>query len=141
MTDDTHEFTIERSFAAPAAAVFDGFLSLYDEPRPEWIVASSLDRREGGTWDVTFRPPSMEEFREHRVIEALDPPRRLEYTATIIGAQTPYDTRVIIAITPGTDDSDCRLALRQTGFPTAGLRDDFATAWPDVLDLIASRLG
>lgn len=34
-----------------------------------------------------------------------------------------------------------RLTLAQSGFPDDATRDDFATAWPDVLAMIAERIG
>jgi uncharacterized protein YndB with AHSA1/START domain len=52
----THDLTMERKFAAPPRAVYDAFLGMYGENRPDWIVESRLDLRPGGTWRVVFNP-------------------------------------------------------------------------------------
>jgi uncharacterized protein YndB with AHSA1/START domain len=133
------ELYVEREFAATAAEVFDGFLGMYGEPRPEWIVDSKLDLRVGGTWDVVFHPPGVGEFREHRVLTVIDRPHRLSYTVTVLGDAPEFDTQVAIVIEPS-DDSRTFLSLTQSGFPDAASRDDFAGAWPDVLALLAGRI-
>ena len=38
------------------------------------------------------------------------------------------------------EGSRTRVGLRQLGFPTAGTRDAFARAWPDVLTLLEDRI-
>lgn len=133
------ELHVEREFAATAAEVFDGFLGMYDEPRPDWIVDAQLDLRVGGAWEVVFHPPGAGEFREHRVLTVIDRPRRLAYTVTVIGDAPQFDTQVTIVIEPA-DGSGTRLSLTQSGFPDAASRDDFAGAWPDVLEQLAGRI-
>ena len=39
----THDLTMERTFAVPPRAVYDAFLGMYGEHRPDWIVESRLD--------------------------------------------------------------------------------------------------
>lgn len=140
MTDDgdTFQCSVGHDYSAAPDRIFDGFLGMYDDPRPEWIEHSELDLRIGGTWDVTFHPPGLAPFREHRVIIDLDRPLRLAYIATIEGNGTPFDTDVTITLSPG--PTTTRLTLKQTGFRTAADRDDFAAAWPDVLAFLASRI-
>ena len=136
--DDEFELSVGHDYTAGPERIFDGFLGMYEAPRPEWIEQSAMDLRIGGAWDVTFHPPGIEPFSEHRVITELDRPRHLAYTATIKGNGAPFDTRVGITVAPGGDTT--RLTLTQTGFPTAADRDDFATAWPDVLEFLAGRI-
>lgn len=47
---------------------------------------------------------------------------------------------VAFEVTIDAVDDGNRLRLVQQGFPTTQARDDFAGAWPDVLDELARRL-
>jgi uncharacterized protein YndB with AHSA1/START domain len=135
-----HDLAVERVIAAPPPAVFDAFLDLYREDRPDWIVASHLDLRVGGRWTVVFHPPAVDSFREERVISELDPPRRLAYTARIMSSdpEATFATKVLLSLER--QDAVTRVVLIQRGFPNARTRDDFAAAWPDVLGLLERRI-
>jgi uncharacterized protein YndB with AHSA1/START domain len=134
-----YDLQVERDIDGAAGNVFDAFLAVYDEPLPDWVLHSERDLRVGGVWDITFRPPGADAFQEHRVFTAIDRPHRLEYSAAIheAGGRT-YETAVVLLITEAGDGSQAQLT--QSGFPDEQTRDEFAAAWPDVLDLIPARL-
>jgi len=135
---DGHDLQVHRDFEADPQGVFDGFVGAYD-PRPEWVLKSECDLRVGGAWELEFRPPGLSAFTERRVFTAIDPPRRLAYRATIDPADGPeYVTDVEVTTAPS--GGGTRLTLAQSGFPDTASRDQFATAWPDVLAMIASRV-
>ena len=80
----SNDLTMERTYPAPPRAVYDAFLGLYGENRPDWIVESRLDLRPGGSWRVVFHPPGLEAFTEERVVSAVEPPHRLAYAMTAL---------------------------------------------------------
>ena len=43
-----YDLTMERTYPAPPRAVYDAFVGMYGENRPDWIVESRLDLRPGG---------------------------------------------------------------------------------------------
>lgn len=134
-----YELQVEREIDGAAGDVFDAFLAVYDEPLPSWVLHSERDLRVGGVWDITFQRPGAEVFQELRVFTAIDRPHRLEYSAAIneAGGRT-YETAVVLLITEVGERSQA--SLTQSGFPDEQTRDEFAAAWPDVLDLIPARL-
>ena len=79
---ENYDLTMERTYPAPPRAVYDAFLGMYGENRPDWIVESHLDPRPGGSWRVVFHPPGLEAFTEDRVLSAVEPPHRLAYSMT-----------------------------------------------------------
>jgi uncharacterized protein YndB with AHSA1/START domain len=134
-----YDLQVERDIDGAAGSVFDAFLAIYDEPLPDWVLHSERDLRVGGVWDITFRPPGVDAFQEHRIFTAIDPPHRLEYSAAISepGGRT-FETAVVLLITEVGEH--CQASVMQSGFPDEKTRDEFAAAWPDVLDLIPTRL-
>src|ERR1700683_4681629 len=136
---DGHALSVERIIDAPAEAIFDSFIALYDSQRPEWVTSSQLDLRPGGHWSVAFQVPDGPAFREERVITAVERPRRLAYELTAVYKHAPgFATSVEVTIEAVLDGH--RIRLVQSGFPTTGTRDDFAGAWPDVLRELAHRV-
>ena len=136
---DGHALSVERVIDARPEAIFDAFIAMYDSQRPPWVTGSQLDLRPGGRWSVTFQVPDGPAFREERVITAVERPRRLAYDVTAVYEDAPgFETTVEVTIEAVPQGQRIRLA--QQGFPTTGARDDFAGAWPDVLDELAGRV-
>jgi uncharacterized protein YndB with AHSA1/START domain len=136
---DGHALGVERVIDAPPEAIFDTFTALYDSERPDWVTDSQLDLRPGGRWSVAFQVPNGPAFREERVITAVERPHRLAYAMTAVYENAPgFDTAVQVTIEAVPDGH--RVRLVQQGFPTTEARDDFAGAWPDVLDEVARRV-
>jgi uncharacterized protein YndB with AHSA1/START domain len=136
---DGHALSVERIIEASPEAIFDAFIALYDSERPDWVTDSQLDLRPGGRWSLAFQVPGGPAFREERVITALQRPHLLAYDVTAVYDDAPgFDATVEITIeaAPGGH----RVHLMQQGFPTTETRDDFAGAWPDVLDELAHRV-
>jgi uncharacterized protein YndB with AHSA1/START domain len=136
---DGYQLSVERVLDAPAEAIFDGFIALYDSQRPDWVTDSRLDLRPGGRWSVAFQVPDGPAFREERVMTAVERPHRLAYNMTAIYDDAPgFSTMVEVTIGAAADGH--RVRLVQQGFPTVAARDDFAGAWPDVLRQVADRV-
>jgi uncharacterized protein YndB with AHSA1/START domain len=133
-----HALSVERIIDAPPEVIFDAFIAMYDSQRPDWVTDSQLDLRPGGRWSVGFRVPNGPAFREERVITAVERPRRLTYdTATVYRDAPGFNTAVEVTIEAVPYGHRVRLA--QQGFPTIEARNDFAGAWPDVLDELSRR--
>lgn len=136
---DGYALSVERIIDAPAEAIFDAFIALYDSQRPDWVTDSELDLRPGGRWSVAFQVPDGPAFREERVIMAVERPRRLAYTMTAIYDAAP-DFSTVVEVTIAGVPAGHRARLVQQGFPSTQTRDDFAGAWPDVLGEVARRV-
>jgi uncharacterized protein YndB with AHSA1/START domain len=135
---DGHTLSVERIIDAPSEAIFDAFIALYDSQRPDWVTGSQLDLRPGGRWSVAFQVPDGPAFREERVITAVERPHRLAYDMTAVYDDAPgFSTTVEVTIEAAPDGH--RVRLVQQGFPAMEARDDFAAAWPDVLDELGRR--
>jgi len=143
----SHDLRLERLFDAAPEVVFDAFTDpdaqkeLYADA-PDWIVEAECDLRVGGRWSVAFGPPGRP-ARETSVFQVVDRPRRLVYASTM----TMPDGSVVdtdMEVTFEEEDGGTRMTIVQRGFPTAGLRDDFAGGWPSILDglgrVVATRV-
>lgn len=134
----THDLRVERVYAAAPAVVFDAFTDpeaqkeMYAD-EPGWIVRSECDLRVGGRWTIEFGPPAGPPSRETCVFEVVDRPRRLVFRSEMsMPDGSVVDTRTQVTFT-ATAEGHTRLTVLQSGFPDAGLRDEFAQGWGDIL--------
>jgi uncharacterized protein YndB with AHSA1/START domain len=137
----SHDLRQERLYDAAPEVVFDAFTDpdaqqeLYADA-PDWIVEAECDLRVGGRWTIAFGPPGGTPARETNVFEVVDRPRRLVYASTMTMPDgSNVDTRM--QVTFQAEGGRTRLMIVQSGFPTPGLRDEFAGGWAGILD----RLG
>ncbi len=138
-TSTSDDLRVEREYAGSAQAVYDAFFAMHGEERPHWIVNSDLDLRVGGTWTVTFHPPRLAPFQEVRVFSVVEPPHHIAYAMTVVSSSKPgFKTNVKIGISE--QRAGTRLTLEQRGFPSSELRDEFAAAWPAVLENVEQYL-
>jgi uncharacterized protein YndB with AHSA1/START domain len=134
----SHDLRLERLYDAAPEVVFDAFTDpdaqqeLYADA-PDWIVEAECDLRVGGRWTIAFGPPGGTPARETNVFEVVDRPRRLVYASTMTMPDgSNVDTRM--QVTFQEEGGRTRLTIVQSGFPTPGLRDEFAGGWPSILD-------
>jgi uncharacterized protein YndB with AHSA1/START domain len=134
----THDLRVERVYAAAPESVFDAFTDpeaqkeMYAD-EPGWIVRSECDLRVGGRWTIEFGPPDGRPSRETCVFEVVDRPRRLVFRSTMLmpdGSGIHTRTHVTFTEMAG---GQTRLTVVQSGFPAAGLRDEFAEGWGGIL--------
>jgi uncharacterized protein YndB with AHSA1/START domain len=139
----SYELTVERVIEAPAEVVFDAFTDadaqrawMRDPDDPDAILETRCDLRVGGTWVVTWGPSRDELYRETNLFQVVDRPRRLVMTTTSTtpdGARLDTSTEVTFEEQAG----KTRMTVVQRGFPTAEVRDYFAsTAWANVLEAL-----
>jgi uncharacterized protein YndB with AHSA1/START domain len=118
----SYELTVERLIEAPAEVVFDAFTDaaaqrvwMRDRDDLGAILETECDLRVGGAWVIAWGPSRERLYRESNVFQVVDRPRRTEVT---------FEER----------DGKTQMTVVQRGFPTAELRDYFATtAWANVL--------
>ena len=134
----SHDLRVERLYDAAPEVVFDAFTDpdaqkeLYADA-PDWIVEAECDLRVGGRWIIAFGPPGGTPARETNVFEVVDRPRRLVYASTMTMPDgSNLDTRM--QVTFQAVGLRTRLTIVQSGFPTPGLRDEFADGWAGILD-------
>jgi uncharacterized protein YndB with AHSA1/START domain len=146
----THDLRVERVYPAAPEVVFDAFTDpeaqkeMYAD-EPDWIVVSECDLRAGGRWTIEFGPPGRPPSRESCVFEVVERPQRLVFRSTMSmpdGSTVDTRTRVTFTETAG---GRTRLTVVQSGFPAAGLRDEFTDGWGGILAglarAVAARTG
>ena len=138
----TRDLRVERVLEAGPETVFDAFTDpeaqreMYADA-PDWVVRSECDLRVGGRWTIEFGPPGGRPARETCVFEAVERPRRLVYRSTMMmpdGSSIGTRTDVTFQETAA---GQTRVTVVQSGFPSAGLRDEFADGWGGILDGLA----
>jgi uncharacterized protein YndB with AHSA1/START domain len=134
----SHDLRLERWYDAAPEVVFDAFTDpdaqkeLYADA-PDWIVEAECDLRVGGRWTIAFGPPGGTPARETNLFEVVDRPRRLVYASTMTMPDgSNVDTRM--QVTFQEEGGRTRLTIVQSGFPTSGLRDEFAGGWSGILN-------
>lgn len=138
--DTGYRLDVARTIDALPEAIFDAFIALYDDDRPDWVTSSQLDLRPGGRWTVGFDVPGGSVFQEERVLTSVERPRHLAYDMRTVFADAPdFATHVDLTIEAIADGQ--RVRLVQQGFPSPETRDEFAAAWSDVLSEVARRVG
>ncbi|HEY6294596.1 MAG TPA: SRPBCC domain-containing protein [Streptosporangiaceae bacterium] len=134
----THDLRVERVLDAAPEAVFDAFTDpdaqqeMYADA-PDWVVRSECDLRVGGRWTIEFGPPDQPPSREACVFEVVERPVRLVYSSTMTmpdGSSIDTRTQVTFERTSG---GQTRVTIEQSGFPSAGWRDEFIDGWGGIL--------
>jgi len=134
----THDLRVERVYDAGPELVFGAFTDpeaqreIYAD-EPDWIVRSECDLRVGGRWTIEFGPPAGPPSRETCVFEIIERPRLLVFRSTMsMPDGSSLSTRTHVTFTE-TASGQTRLTVVQTGFPAAGLRDEFTEGWGGIL--------
>ena len=134
----THDLRVERVYDAAPELVFGAFTDpeaqqeMYAD-EPDWIVRSECDLRVGGRWTIEFGPPAGPPSRETCVFEIIERPRLLVFRSTMsMPDGSSLSTRTHVTFTE-TASGQTRLTVVQTGFPAAGLRDEFTEGWGGIL--------
>ena len=138
----THDLRVERVLDAAPEVVFDTFTDpdaqqeMYADA-PDWVVRSECDLRVGGRWTITFGPPGKPPSRETCVFEVVERPARLVYRSTMTmpdGSSVGTRTHVTFEQMSG---GKTRVTVVQSGFPSAGRRDQFTDGWGGILGGLA----
>lgn len=145
----SHELRLERMFDAEPEAVFDAFVDpatqerLHGGGQPDWVVhRCETDVRVGGTSTYAMGPEGQESDVETRVFSVVDRPHRLVFRHSMQAAEWGGRTvETEMTITFEDLDGKTLLTMVQTGFESAGDRDDFLGGWPAYLDTLRGVVG
>jgi uncharacterized protein YndB with AHSA1/START domain len=139
----TYDLMIERLIDGPATAVFDVFVDpeaqaeLYNDPTdPNWVVASELDLRVGGTWTIAFGTAGQEPYRETNVFTEVERPRRLVFDSTMVMSDDGRVIRTEVMVTFEEAGDKTRMTIRQSGFDREEDRDGIEEGCPSILDAL-----
>jgi uncharacterized protein YndB with AHSA1/START domain len=135
----TDELRIERVIDAPPGVVFDAFTTrrgqeaFYGTDDRGWIVESECDLREGGLWTVTFGPSRDHLYQHRSVFRVIDRPRRIVLASTEHRPDRP-SFEFSVEFTFEDQDGRTLMAIVQSGFPTADLREEHGRGVPHAFD-------
>ncbi len=138
----TRDLRVERVLGAAPETVFDAFTDpdaqweMYADA-PDWVVRSECDLRPGGRWTIEFGPPGRRPSRETCVFEVVERPRRLVFRSTMLMPDgSSLSTRTEVTFEQAAA-GQTRVTVVQSGFPSAGTRDEFADGWGGILGGLA----
>jgi uncharacterized protein YndB with AHSA1/START domain len=144
----TYELIVEHVFNHSPADVFDAFTDAEaqkiwytlgpDGPDGSYVETTS-DPRVGGEWNVAWGEEAAP-FRERNVYQVVDRPHRLVMTST---GWSPDGDQLDTTIEIVFEDlgGKTRMVVTQSGFPTAEMRDFFASnAWIGAFERVARYL-
>ena len=132
-TTDTLSLTFERELPASPEEVWevytqrDHIVNWFNILEPDWYVSIELDFRLGGKMVAKWGPNENELFYETQTFREIEAPKRI-VTDSLGGDPSGQElaTHVEIVFAP-TPEGKTLMSVVQTGFPTAEVRDFFAT--------------
>lgn len=133
----SHDLKLERLLSALPEVAFGEFTGLQARREPyadalDSMAGSGCDLRVGGRWTFMSGPPRALPARETNAFQVDGWPKRLVYRSTMMPDGSSADTGM--EVTFRDQDGRTRMTIVQGGFPAAGVRDEFAGRWADILD-------
>jgi uncharacterized protein YndB with AHSA1/START domain len=135
---------IERTFDAPAEAVFDAWTSpevmrRWYHCEPEWETPEvEVDLRVGGKVRVVMRKADGSEVALSGEYTEIDRPRRLVFTCTF--SDDPADQEQLIELSFSESDGSTTVVMINSGIPTDERRDSQEWGWNGCLDRLEHDL-
>jgi uncharacterized protein YndB with AHSA1/START domain len=137
---DRDVLRIERTFKAPARAVFDAWTSA--EVLRRWWPAGSdwetpvaeVDPRVGGGLRLVMRSPDGEEFGGSGEYVEIAPPERLAFTWTWDGHEGHEGTQLVEVEFAERDDGTTAVVLTNRGLPDEESRRSHREGWEASFD-------
>jgi len=143
----TPALRIERTFAAPAAVVFDAWTSV-DVLRRWWPAGpgwdtpvAEVDARVGGRLRLVMRAPDGAEFGGEGGYVEIDRPRRLVFTWRWDGTELPAGEQLVEVTFTENEDATTTVLLVNRGL-SAAERESHSEGWQasfDNLDAVLSQ--
>jgi uncharacterized protein YndB with AHSA1/START domain len=137
---DPDVLRIERTFDAPARAVFDAWISA--EVLRRWWPAGSdwetpvaeVDPRVGGALRLVMRSPDGEEFGGSGEYIEITPPKRLVFTWTWDGHEGHEGTQLVEVEFAEREDCTTAVVLTNRGLPDEESRRSHREGWDASFD-------
>jgi uncharacterized protein YndB with AHSA1/START domain len=141
----TNSLRVERTFDAPAQAVFDACTSPEVMKRwwhagPDWeTTIAEVDLRVGGAFRISMRRPDGREHTASGEYTVVDPPRRLAFTWTWADPRdTPGES--LVELDFAERDGATTVVLRHSGLPDADAVRSHTEGWEEVLANLANKV-
>ncbi|MEX2394053.1 MAG: SRPBCC domain-containing protein [Actinomycetota bacterium] len=137
----SHDLQLDRLIDTSPEEAFTAFtdpdaMIEWYEDNPGWKVRIvACDVRVGGTTIVEFGPDGST-YSETMTYSVVEPPHRLEYHE-LFGTPDGTSFETNVTVTFEAQDGKTLVAIEQTGFPNAEIRDAHKGGWPGFID----RLG
>lgn len=134
---------LERTFAAPAEAVFDAWtdpevLRRWWAAGPDWTTAAAeVDLRVGGAYRLTMCDPDGTPCTILGEFLAVERPVRLVYTRRWAGGE---EGDSVVEVRFVERDGRTTVRLEHTGLPSAASRAEHARGWQACLDNLDARV-
>jgi uncharacterized protein YndB with AHSA1/START domain len=135
---------IERTFEAPAEAVFDAWTSpevmrRWYRAAPDWETpVAEVDLRVGGRWRVVMRRPDGSEAELSGEYTEIDRPRRLAMTCTF--NDDPSETEQLVEVTFSESGESTTVVLVNSRIPDDERRESQDRGWGLCLDNLEVEL-
>jgi uncharacterized protein YndB with AHSA1/START domain len=137
---DADALRLERTFDAPAEAVFDAWTSA--EVLRRWWPAGSdwetpvadVDVRLGGTLRLVMRSPDGEEFGGRGEYLEITPPKRLVFTWTWDGHEGHEGTQLVEVDFREREDGSTTVVLTNRGLPDEEAKRQHRDGWEASFD-------
>jgi uncharacterized protein YndB with AHSA1/START domain len=147
MTDGTPTaLRVERTFDAPAEAVFDAWTSPEVMKRwwhagPDWETpVAEVDVRVGGGFRITMRRPDGERYTASGEYTIVDRPRRLAFTWTWEGADGSPGASSLVEVDFSERDGATSVVLTHSRLASAESARGHTEGWEAVLDNLGSKV-
>jgi uncharacterized protein YndB with AHSA1/START domain len=137
---DPTAIRIERTFRAPAQAVFDAWTSVealrrWYPPGADWDTpVAEVDLRVGGRLRVVLRSPTGEEFGGGGEYREITPPTRLVFTWTWDRPETGDGTQLVEVDFSEQPDGTTKVVMTNRGLLDDATRESHREGWEGSFD-------
>jgi uncharacterized protein YndB with AHSA1/START domain len=146
MTEAPGALRVERTFDAPAQAVFDAWTSPEVMRRwwhagPDWETpVAEVDLRVGGGFRITMSRPDGQAHTGTGEYTVVDPPHRLAFTWTWEGEESTLGADTLVEVEFQERGGATTVVLSHTGLSGEESARSHTEGWEDVLDNLASKV-
>jgi uncharacterized protein YndB with AHSA1/START domain len=146
MTEAPSALRVERTFDAPAQAVFDAWTSPEVMRRwwhagPDWETpVAEVDLRVGGGFRITMSRPDGQTHTGTGEYTVVDPPHRLAFTWTWEGEESTLGAHTLVEVEFHERGGATTVVLSHSGLSDEESARSHTEGWEDVLDNLASKV-
>ena len=137
-TSDETSLTMTRNFNADPDKVFRAWsdpdlLKVWMGGKSVTSPYAEVDFRVGGKYTVRLQPPYGESFTVEGIYQEIDPPKKLVYTWTFVGAEIETG-ETLVTVSFEAQNNGTQVTLQHEKLPNAPIRDIHNEGWGSLLD-------
>ena len=146
MTDARAALRVERTFNAPAQAVFDAWTSPEVMRRwwhagPDWETpVAEVDVRVGGGFRITMSRPDGQRHTGTGEYTVVEPPRLLAFTWTWEGEESSLGANTLVEVEFHESAGATTVVLSHSGLAGEENTRSHTEGWEEVLDNLANKV-